>query len=52
MQGKGALGYNRRTVQVNYIAPLFVVIHTPPQNYKNNPDWIKAYKEVNELELK
>jgi len=47
MQDKGALGYNRRTVQVNYIAPLLVVIHTPPQNYKNYPDWIKADKDIN-----
>lgn len=52
IQDMGAFGYNKRTVEVYHITPLFMLVNTPPQNYKNNPEWTKVNREVNELEIK
>jgi hypothetical protein len=51
MLDKGAIGYRRRTVEVNYITDWFF-ISRPYTEEIYNPDWLKIGKEVNELELK
>ncbi|MEI6950120.1 hypothetical protein V9K67_23245 [Paraflavisolibacter sp. H34] len=52
MRGRGALGYNRRTVEVLYLTPLFMVIRPVPRDIDTDVEWIKVDKEVNELGLK
>ena len=45
----GALGYQRRIVEVNYITDWFFI---SKEEGIYNSDWKKINKEVNELELK
>ena len=52
MQDIGALGYNKRTVEVTYFTDLFVIIGPVEKEIDNRVEWIKVDKEVNELELK
>jgi len=52
MQDIGTLGYHRRTVQVLYLTPLFMITSSVPQDIDKDSDWIKVDKEVNELGLK
>jgi hypothetical protein len=52
MQDMGSLGYNKRTVEVFYLTPLFIITSEVPQDIKNHVEWIKVDKEVNELGLK
>ena len=51
MLDKGAFGYRRRTVEVNYITDWFF-ISRPYTEEIYNPNWLKTEKEVNELKLK
>ena len=52
MQDMGSLGYNRRTVEVLYLTPLFIVASETPNDIEKRVEWIKVDKEVNELGLK
>lgn len=52
MQDIGALGYNRRTVQVLYLTPLFMITTAVPQEIDKHAEWKKVDREVNELGLK
>jgi hypothetical protein len=52
MQDVGGLGYNKRTVEVLYLTPLFMITSEIPQNIDKRVEWIKVDKDVNELELK
>lgn len=49
MLNKGAFGYRRRTVEVNYITNWFF---TTKEEGVCNSDWKKVNLEVNELGLK
>jgi hypothetical protein len=52
MQDIGALGYNRRTVEVTYLSPLFMITNEVPSNIDKRVEWVKIDKDVNELGLK
>ncbi len=52
MQNVGALGYNKRTVEVNYITGLFMIIKPVEKDIDENENWKKVNKDVNEHELK
>jgi len=52
MQDIGALGYNRRTVEVIYLTPLFILTSEVPNDIDKRVEWIKVEKDVNELGLK
>ena len=52
MQDMGALGYNRRTVEVLYLTKLFIIVSPVPQDIDKRVEWIKIDKDVNELGLK
>ena len=52
MQDIGARGYNKRTVQVIYLTPYFILTHKVPNDIENKIEWLKIDKEVNELGLK
>lgn len=52
MQDVGALGYNKRTVEVTYLTSLFMIINPVEKDIDNRVEWVKVDKEVNELELK
>lgn len=52
MQDVGALGYNKRTVEVLYLTPLFIISHEVPSDIERRNEWIKIDKEINELGLK
>lgn len=52
MQDVGALGYNKRTVEVTYLTSLFMIINPVEKDIDNLAEWVKVDKEVNELELK
>ena len=52
MQDMGALGYNKRAVEVLYLTPLFTITHDSPKNVDEKREWIWVDKEVNELGLK
>ncbi len=51
MQDKGAMGYNRRTVEVMYLTSLFTISSTVPDDIDKGNEWVKVGKDVNELEL-
>jgi hypothetical protein len=51
MQDVGALGYNRRTVEVLYLTPLFMITTSVPQNIDKHVEWIRVDEEINELNL-
>ncbi|RYC52738.1 hypothetical protein DN53_00540 [Flagellimonas olearia] len=52
VQDVGALGYNKRTVEVTYLTSLFMMVSPMAKDIDNRVEWIKVDKEVNELELK
>lgn len=52
MQDVGALGYNKRTVEVFYLTPLFMITSEVPNDIDKRVEWVKADKDVNELGLK
>lgn len=52
MQDIGALGYNERTVEVQYLTPYFMIIKVIPNRAASGSDWIPVEKDVNELGLK
>jgi len=52
MQDVGALGYNKRTVEVTYLTHMFMIINPVEKDIDNRVEWVKVDKEVNELELK
>jgi len=52
MQDIGALGYNKRTVEVFYLTPLFMITNEIPNDIDKKVEWVKVDKDVNELELK
>lgn len=49
MQDLGALGYNKRTVEVLYLTPLFIISNEVPSDIDKHVEWIKVDKDVNEL---
>lgn len=52
MQDIGARYYNRRTVEVIYLTPLFMMTKKVPDGIDKRVEWQKVDKGVNELELK
>jgi len=52
MRDVGALGYNKRNVEVTYLTDLFMLVHPMGKNIYESTDWVKIDKEVNELNLK
>jgi len=52
MQDVGALGYNKRTVEVFYLTPFFMTTKNVPTDIDKRVEWVKVDKNVNELELK
>lgn len=52
MQNLGALGYNKRTVEVFYLTSLFMITSEVPEDIDQRIEWVKVDKETNELELK
>ncbi len=52
MQDIGALGYNKRTVEVLYLTPFFMITSEVPNDIDKKVEWLKVDKEVNELGLK
>ncbi len=52
MQDIGGLGYNKRTVEVFYLTPLFMITSETPYDIEKRAEWVKIDKEVNELVLK
>lgn len=52
MQDIGGLGYNKRTVEVFYLTPLFMITSEVPTDIDKRVEWVKVDKYVNELELK
>jgi len=49
MQDAGALGYNKRTVEVTYLTDLFMIVDTVTEDIAQRAEWIKVDIEVNEL---
>lgn len=52
MQDIGALGYNKRTVEVFYLTNLFMIVSDPPQDIGKKTEWIKVDKDINASRLK
>jgi hypothetical protein len=52
IQDVGAFGHNRRTVEVFYLTPLFMITSEVPTDIDKRVEWVKVDKDVNELELK
>lgn len=52
MQDGGAFGYNKRTVEVFYLTPLFMITSEVPNDIENRVEWVKVDKDVNEFDLK
>ncbi|HEU5052652.1 MAG TPA: hypothetical protein VFT78_06045 [Hanamia sp.] len=52
MQNIGAMGYNRRTVEVVYLTPLFMITSEAPKDFDKSAEWKKVDKNVNELQLR
>ncbi len=52
MQDLGALGYNKRTVEVMYLTDLFMIVSSVEKDIDERVEWVKIDKEVNELGLK
>ena len=51
MQDIGALGYNKRTVEVIYLTPLFMLTSEIPNDIDKRVEWIKVDKDINELKF-
>lgn len=52
MQDKGALGYNKRTVEVIYLTKFFMIAGPAPADVGKHAEWVKVDRDVNELGLK
>ncbi|RIJ42329.1 hypothetical protein [Pontibacter oryzae] len=52
MQDVGALGYNKRIVEVIYLTDLFMIVSPVEKDIDDRVEWVKVDKEVNELGLK
>ena len=52
MQDVGALGYNKRTVEVFYLTPLFIITSEVPTDIDNRVEWVKVDKDINEIGIK
>jgi len=52
MQDVGALGYNKRTVEVIYLTDLFMIVIPVEKDIHERIEWIKVDQEINELGLK
>ncbi len=52
MQDVGALGYNKRRVEVTYWTDGFMLTAPVKSNIEQNAEWVKVNKEVNALGLK
>ena len=52
MQDVGALGYNKRNVEVIYLTDLFMIVSPVEKDITDRVGWIKIDKDVNELGLK
>lgn len=52
MQDVGALGYNKRTIEVFYLTPLFMITSEVPTDIENRVEWVKADKDINEIGIK
>jgi len=52
MQDVGALGYNKRTVEVIYLTNVFMLVSNVEKDIEQRVEWVKVDKEVNELGLK
>lgn len=52
MQDMGALGYNKRIVQVTYLTKYLMIVSEIDTGNVNTLEWSKVNKEINELELK
>jgi hypothetical protein len=52
MQDVGAFGYNKRTVEVFYLTPLFMITSEVPTDIDKRIEWVKVDKDVNELGIK
>ncbi len=52
MQDVGASGYNKRTVEVIYLTPFFIITNEVSSDIDKRVEWIKVDKEINELGLK
>lgn len=51
MQDVGAFGYNKRTVEVFYLTPFFMITSKVPKDIDKRVEWVKVDEDVNELEL-
>lgn len=52
MQDVGALGYNKRTVEVFYLTPLFMITSEVPTDIDKRVEWVKVDKDINEIGIK
>lgn len=52
MQDAGALGYNKRTVEVFYFTPLFMITSEVPTDIDSRVEWVKVDKDINEIGIK
>ncbi len=52
MQDIGTFGYNKRTVEVFYLTPQFIITSEVPTDIDKRIEWVKVDKEINELGLK
>ena len=52
MQDVGALGYNKRTVEVFYLTPFFMITSEVPKDIDKRVEWVKVDKNINELGVK
>ena len=52
MQDLGALGYNKRTVEVFYLTPFFMTTSEVANDIDKRVEWIKVDNEVSEIGIK
>lgn len=52
MQDMGALGYHKRTVEVFYLTPYFMITSEVPNDIDKRVEWVRVDIDVNELGLK
>ena len=52
MQDVGAMGYNKRTVEVIYLTNLFMITGEVPKDIDQSIEWVKVNKEINEIGIK
>jgi hypothetical protein len=48
IQDKGALGFNKRTVEVLYLTDLFMITSEVPNNIEKKLEWFRVDMNVNE----